>query len=86
MLHDCFLTFSYVGSVVLVTIGVKSILASFISNADTLKIIEFIFAGVYVGSGFVLFDLLLLLSSSNKHQESVKTLKSKINKIKNKIN
>ncbi|PKF62807.1 hypothetical protein CW745_05135 [Psychromonas sp. psych-6C06] len=82
MLHDCFHTFSYVGGVVLITLGIKSFAMFFLLTQACLKFFDLFIAGVYIGSGLVLIELFILLSKANKPKDSMQTMKAKIEKIK----
>jgi hypothetical protein len=86
MIHDCFYTFSYVGGVVLITLGVKSAALFITPNLTTSKFFDLFISGIYIGAGMVLIELFILLGKANKPKDSIETIKTKIEKIRSEIN
>lgn len=82
LLHDCFHIFSYVGGLVLLSLGVKATTFAIFSNHEILKFTEQFIAGVYIGAGLVLLKLFILLSRASKPEVSTKNIKAKIEKLK----
>ncbi|MGJ8693950.1 MAG: hypothetical protein ACSHW0_15890 [Thalassotalea sp.] len=85
MLHDCFFTFSYVGGIVLLTLGIKSAAAFVVPNFATSKIFDLFISGIFIGSGMVLLELFILLGKVNKPKDTIESMKSKIEKIRSEI-
>ena len=82
MLRECFHIFSYVGGMILLSIGVKTTLFAIVISPSILRFIEQFIAGIYIGSGVVLLKLFILLSRANKPEKSTKNIKLKIDKLK----
>ncbi|MFT6122694.1 MAG: hypothetical protein ACJAWS_001638 [Oleiphilaceae bacterium] len=82
MIHDCFHSFSYAGGMILFMLGIKTLLLTSTSNTEVIMFVNHFLSGVYMGSGFVLLELFVLLSKVNKSDESLISLNDKIKKLK----
>ena len=87
MIHDCFLNLFYALSIFLTALGVQQFLLSIVAVTDITIIlyIKQIAAGLYIGSGFVLFDMFLTLVKASDPDISKYKINKKIEKLSNKI-
>ena len=86
MIHDCFISLSYVGASLLLFFGIKHLLINFNVVSNVNKVFAGLESGILIGSGLVLAELFILLARANSSKESMKSLKIKIDKLKEKKN
>ena len=85
MIHDCFHSISYAFGLVLLILGLKTAILTLLANDQITLFLNQFIAGAYMGAGFVLLELFVILSKANKPQESSKELKEKIKILKSNL-
>jgi len=81
MLNHCFLSFSYVGFIVLFYFGLQHFPIKLNFSGDILLLINGFTSGILIGCGLVLLELFLFLRKVKSSSDSIKSLKKRINKL-----
>lgn len=85
MIHDSFLIFSYIGGTVLITHGINEFSSYLVPTLFDSKFFSLFISGIYLGSGVILIEHFLLLRKANKSNDSIESMKKKIEKLNSEV-